>query len=71
MPKIESKEVRRDRAYIWGKITGTLLVLGSEENPWKGFKSIETYVALDHSQEATAYLGALKPYAILCASARD
>jgi len=62
MPKVESKELR---PVFRGKNTGTLRVLGSEENPGKGLLSIGNYMALDHSRGAAVYLDALKPHAIL------
>lgn len=67
MPKVENKELR---PVFWGKNTGTLRVLGSEENPGKGLLSIGNYMALDHSRGAAVYLDALKPHAILICGKR-
>ena len=67
MQKIESKESKH---VFRGKNTGTLRVLGSEENPGKGLLSIGNYMALDHSRGAAVYLDALKPHAILICGKR-
>ena len=67
MQKIESKE---SKPVFRGKNTGTLRVLGSEENPGKGLLSIGNYMALDHSRGAAVYLDALKPHAILICGKR-
>jgi DNA helicase HerA-like ATPase len=53
-----------------GKITGSLRVLGNEENPGEGLLSIGNYMALDHSRGAPVYLDALKPHAILICGKR-
>jgi uncharacterized protein len=67
MPKVESKELM---PVFGGKNTGTLRVLGSEENPGKGLLFIGNYMALDHSRGAAVYLDALKPHAILICGKR-
>lgn len=67
MPKVENKELR---PVFRGKNTGTLRVLGSEENPGRGLLSIGNYMALDHSRGAAVYLDALKPHAILICGKR-
>ncbi|MCO5381978.1 MAG: DUF87 domain-containing protein [Methanosarcina barkeri] len=67
MPKVENKE---SRPVFGGKITGTLRVLGNEENPGEGLLSIGNYMALDHSRGAAVYLDALKPHAILICGKR-
>ena len=67
MPKVENKEFR---PVFGGKITGTLRVLGNEENPGEGLLSIGNYMALDHSRGAAVYLDALKPHAILICGKR-
>ena len=67
MPKVENNEFR---PVFGGKITGTLRVLGNEENPGEGLLYIGNYLALDHSRGAPVYLDALKPHAILICGKR-
>ncbi len=58
------------RSVFGGNVTGTLRVLGNEENPGEGLLSIGNYMALDHSRGASVYLDALKPHAILICGKR-
>jgi hypothetical protein len=67
MPKVENKEFR---PVFGGNVTGTLHVLGNEENPGEGLLSIGNYMALDHSRGAPVYLDALKPHAVLICGKR-
>src|SRR5659263_240946 len=67
MPKVENNEFR---PVFGGKITGTLRVLGNEENPGEGLLYIGNYLALDHFRGAPVYLDALKPHAILICGKR-
>ncbi|MDQ1252298.1 MAG: hypothetical protein QG646_1419 [Euryarchaeota archaeon] len=67
MIKTENNE---HRSVFGGKITGTMRVLGNEENSGEGLLSIGNYMALDHSRGAPVYLDALKPHAILICGKR-
>jgi uncharacterized protein len=67
MPKVENKEFR---PVFGGNVTGTLRVLGNEENAGEGLLSIGNYMALDHSRGAPVYLDALKPHAVLICGKR-
>jgi uncharacterized protein len=67
MPKVEYKEFK---PVLVGNITGTLHVLGNQENKGEGLLFIGNYMALDHSRGAPVYLDALKPHAILICGKR-
>ena len=64
---MENKEFR---PVFGGNVTGTLRVLGNEENAGEGLLSIGNYMALDHSRGAPVYLDALKPHAVLICGKR-
>ena len=64
---MENKEFR---PVFGGNVTGTLRVLGNEENAGEGILSIGNYMALDHSRGAPVYLDALKPHAVLICGKR-
>ncbi|MGB9929048.1 MAG: ATP-binding protein [Methanosarcina sp.] len=70
--KVGTKELRLSyRGKTKGALnTGTLRVLGNEDNPGEGLLSIGNYMALDHSRGAAVYLDALKPHAVLICGKR-
>ncbi|WP_440946232.1 ATP-binding protein [Methanosarcina sp. T3] len=67
MPEEKNKECR---PAFGGKFSGTLRVLGNEENNGKGLLFLGNYMALDHSRGAAVYLDALKPHAVLICGKR-
>jgi len=67
MPEGKNKEFR---PAFGGKFSGTLRVLGNEENNGEGLLFLGNYMALDHSRGAAVYLDALKPHAVLICGKR-
>jgi len=67
MPEKENKDFR---PAFGGKFSGSLRVLGNEENTGNGLLFLGNYMALDHSRGAEVYLDALKPHAVLICGKR-
>ena len=67
MPEGENKEFRPASG---SKYSGTLRILGNEENTGEGLLFLGNYMALDHSRGAAVYLDALKPHAVLICGKR-
>ncbi|AKB26887.1 Bipolar DNA helicase [Methanosarcina siciliae T4/M] len=67
MPEGKNKKFR---PVFGGRLSGTLRVLGNEENNGEGLLFLGNYMALDHSRGAAVYLDALKPHAVLICGKR-